>query len=144
MTDHPDTLARFRLPLRRDQMKQAREFAAPATRFATKNPLLLIGAGVLAVAGIVIWANREKIGAKAGPLLEEAKAKGLELMDEARTRSATLIDEAKTRSQTLIDEAALKGQDLLAAAKTKGEEVAEKVATARRRNATPSIPTDIH
>lgn len=142
MTDHPSTLARFRLPLKRDHLKQARDLAAPATRYAQKNPFLLIGAGVLAIAGILAWTNREKIGAKAGPLLEDAKTKGLELMDEARARSQTLIDEAKSRSQSLIDDASVKGHDLLEAAKAKGEEVAEKVASVRRGAA--ERPTDIH
>ena len=133
MTELSETLARFRLPLRRDHLKQAREFAAPAMRYAPKNPFILIGAGVVAILGIVAWTQRDKIAAKAGPLLEDAKAKGL-----------TLMDEAKAKSQTLMDDAAAKGQDLLEVAKAKGEEVAEKVASVRRGAAARPTLTDVH
>ena len=133
MNDLSETLARFRLPLRRDRLKQARAFAAPVVRYAPKNPFILIGAGLLAVAGILAWTQRDRIAAKAGPLLEDAKAKGM-----------TLMDEAMSKSQTLIDGATAKGHDLLEVAKAQGEAVADKVARVRRGAADRLAPPDVH
>ena len=46
MTDQPETLAPYRMPWRRDHMKQA--FAlAPMLRAVPKNPLFLVGAAVI-------------------------------------------------------------------------------------------------
>ncbi len=133
MNDLSETLARFRLPLRRDRLKQARAFAAPALRHAPKNPLILIGAGVLALAGILAWTQRDRIAAKAGPLLDDAKAKGM-----------TLMDEAMSKSQTLIDGTIAKGHGLLDVAKARGGSVADKVASARRGAADRLAPPDVH
>ena len=133
MTDLSETLARFRLPLRRDHLKQARAYAAPAMRYVPRNPLFFIGAGVLAIAGFVAWTQRDKIAATAGPLIDDARAKG-----------QSLIDEARTMSQSLIDDASAKGHDLLEIAKAKGEVVAEKVASVRRGAAASPTPTDLN
>ena len=129
-----DALAKYRLPLRRDQMKQARSYAAPAMRFASKNPLLLIGAGVLAIAGIVAFTNRKKIAAKAGPMIEDAKAK-----------AAPMIEDAKVKGQAMMDGATAKGQELLQTAKTQGKAIAEKL-TSGRTDTPPNgiLPTDVH
>jgi len=129
-----DALAKYRLPLRRDQMKQARSYAAPAMRFASKNPLLLIGAGVLAIAGIVAFTNRKKIAAKAGPMIEDAKAK-----------AAPMIEDAKVKGQAMMDGATAKGQELLETAKTQGKAIAEKL-TSGRTDTPPNgiLPTDVH
>jgi len=129
-----DALAKYRLPLRRDQMKQARSYAAPAMRFASKNPLLLIGAGVLAIAGIVAFTNRKKIAAKAGPMIEDAKAK-----------AAPMIEDAKVKAQAMMDGATAKGQELLETAKTQGKAIAEKL-TSGRTDTPPNgiLPTDVH
>ena len=129
-----DALAKYRLPLRRDQMKQARSYAAPAMRFASRNPLLLIGAGVLAIAGIVAFTNRKKIAAKAGPMIEDAKAK-----------AAPMIEDAKVKGQAMMDGATAKGQELLETAKTQGKAIAEKL-TSGRTDTPPNgiLPTDVH
>ena len=133
MTDLKETLSRYRLPLRRDRLKQAQNYAAPAIRYASKNPLLLIGAGVLALAGIVAFTNRRKIAASAGPLIDSARVRGQALMDEAAAKSHALMGEARA-----------KGQELLESAQAKGEAVAGKVASVRRGAAGRTPPTDVH
>ena len=138
MTDLQERLARYRLPLKRDHLKQARDYAAPAARFASRNPVLLIGAGVLAIAGIVAFANRKKIAAKASPMIEDAKTKGQALMDDAAAKSQELFEAAKTQGQELLETAKAQGQAI-------GEKVGEKVRG--RRPATIGndyTPTDIH
>ena len=129
-----DALAKYRLPIRRDQLKQARGYAAPAMRFASRNPLLLIGAGVLAIVGIVAFTNRKKIAAKAGPIIEDAKAK-----------AAPMIEDAKVKGQAMMDGATAKGQELLETAKTQGKVLAEKL-TSGRTDTPPNgiLPTDVH
>ena len=134
MTDLSKTLERYRLPLRRDSLKQAGDYAAPAMRFAQRNPLLLIGAGLLAIGGIVAFTNRKKIAAAASPMIADAKIKGQALMDDARAKG-----------QALMDDAAAKGQELLETAKTQGKAMAEKISS--RRSETPPngvLPTDVH
>jgi hypothetical protein len=141
MTDHPEILSRYRLPWRRDQLKQGGKWSA-AMRY---GPGMLIGAAILGVAGFLAWKNRDKIAATAGPMIENAKARGQTLLEEARARSSTLIDEAKARSSTLIDEAKVKGEELIGQAKAKGEAVAEKVASSVRRGAADeSLTSDLH
>jgi hypothetical protein len=85
-----------------------------------ENPLLLIGAGVLAIAGIVAFTNRKKIAAKAGPMIEDAKAK-----------AAPMIEDAKVKGQAIMDGATAKGQELLQTAKTQGKAIAEKLTSGR-------------
>jgi hypothetical protein len=134
MSDLSKTLERYRLPLKRDSLKQAGDYAAPAMRFAARNPLLLIGAGVLAIMGIVAFTNRKKIAAKAAPMIEDAKAK-----------AGPMIDEAKAKGQALMGDAAAKGQELLATAKTRGKAIAEKISS--RSSDTPPngvLPTEVH
>jgi len=151
MTDHPSTLARYRLPLDRDHLKQARDLAedqwrharhlaAPAVRYGRSNPALLIGAGILALVSIVAFTNRKTIAAKAGPmlekagpLLEDAKAKGQALLDEAATRGQDLVSEAKTRGSAVIEEA-----------RTRGGAVIEKVSQARKDAAGRLRPADVN
>ena len=100
MTDHPETLERHRLPLGRGQLKQAASFR-PLMRYVPKNPLLLIGAALVGVAGVVAWRNRERIARTATPLIEDAKAKGQELIQDARAKSQELVQEAKARGQAV-------------------------------------------
>ena len=140
-----DALAKYRLPLRRDQMKQARSYAAPAMRFASKNPLLLIGAGVLAIAGIVAFTNRKKIAAKAAPMIEDAKAKAGPMIEDAKAKAAPMIEDAKVKGQAMMDGATAKGQELLETAKTQGKAIAEKL-TSGRTDTPPNgiLPTDVH
>ena len=133
MTDLKETLSRYRLPIRRDHLKQAQQYAAPAMRYASKNPLLLIGAGILALAGLVAFTNRKKIAATAGPLIEDARIRGQALMEEAAAKSHALMGEARA-----------KGQELLEGAHAKTEAVAEKVASVRRGGSTRTTPTDVH
>ena len=126
MTDLSETLKRYRLPLRRDHLRQARDFAAPALRYAPKNPLFFVGAAVLGIASFMAWRNRDRIGAAAGPLIEDARVKGRALMEEA----------------------AAKGHELMEEARAKGESVAgtlgETVAAVRRRAADRIGPSDVH
>ena len=133
MTDLKDTLSRYRLPMRRDHLKQAQDYATPAMRYASKNPMLLIGAGVLALAGIVVFTNRRKIAATAGPLIEDARVRGQALMEEAAAKSQALMGEATAKTQELLD-----------GARAKGEAVAEKVSAVRRGAAARITTTDVH
>jgi hypothetical protein len=121
MTDNPETLDRYRLPLNRDHLKQAATFAAPAWTFARRNPFILIGAAVVGVAGVLAWRNRERIAAKAQPLIDDARAKG----------------------QALIEDAKVKGEELIEQARTAGEAVAAK-ATRKRKAATDTASPEIH
>jgi hypothetical protein len=133
MTDLKDTLSRYRLPLRRDHLKQARDFAAPAMRYVPRNPLFLVGAALVGIAGFVAWRNREKIASTAGPLIEDARVRGQALMDEAAAKSHALMSEASAKTQELVE-----------GARAKGERVAEKVSSVRRGAARRIAPTDIH
>jgi hypothetical protein len=124
MTYQNETPSRFRMPSR-GQLMQARHLAGPAMVFARRNPVILIGAAVLGVAGMMAWRNRERIAARAQPMI-----------DEARTRGQAMIEDAKVRGEELIDQA-----------RTAGEAVAAKAG--RKRKATGAAasdagPTDFH
>lgn len=106
MTAGSDHLARYRLPLSRDQVKPVVALAVPAMRFARRNPLMLFGALALGVAGALAWRNREKIAETAGPLIEDARVKGQALVEEARAKGHELIEEARTATETLGEKAA--------------------------------------
>jgi hypothetical protein len=121
MTDMPNTLDKYRLPLDRDRMKQAAQLAGPALAFARRNPFILIGAAVLGAAGVMAWRNRERIAATAQPLIEDAKMKG----------------------EALIEDAKAKGEELIEQAKTAGEAVAAKVTRTRKASTTPEA-TELH
>ena len=121
MTDHPETLAPYRMPWRRDRMKQAVALT-PMLRYVPRNPLFLIGAAVVGVAGVMAWRNREKIAAAASPM----------------------IDDARTKGQALIDDAKIKGEELIEQAKATGEAVVAKAKRTRRTAATPPPVTEIH
>ena len=121
MTDHPETLAPYRMPWRRDQMKQLGALT-PILRYVPKNPLFLIGAAAIGVAGVLAWRNREKIATAASPMIDDARIKG----------------------HALIEDAKIKGEELIEQAKTTGEAVVAKAARVRRR-ATPEKPIlDVH
>lgn len=126
MTDLHKTLRRYRLPLSRDRKKQAAELAAPAMRYVPKSPLFYIGAALVGVAGFFAWRNRERIGAAAGPLIEDARAKGQALMEEAAAKSQELLEEARAKGEAVA------------------ETVAEKVSSVRRAAADRIAPTDVH
>jgi hypothetical protein len=119
MTDQPETLAPYRMPWRRDQLKQVGALA-PMLRYVPKNPLFLIGAAVVGVAGVLAWRNRDRIARTTGPMIDDAKLKG----------------------QALIEDAKLKGEELIEQAKTTTEAVAAKAKRVRRTPAadTPSTP----
>lgn len=102
-------------------MSQARRYARPAMRFAGRNPMLLIGAGLLAVAGVVAYANRRRIAETARPVVEEAKVRG----------------------QALVDSAGARSQEFMDAARAKGGELAERLKM-RRGAADPAGPADLH
>lgn len=104
MTDQPDTLSRYRLPLTRDHLKQAGA-ALPFLRYVPKNPLLLIGAAVLGVAGVLAWRNRGRIAATAGPMIEDARVKGQTLLDDAKAKGEELIDQAKSATEAVAAKA---------------------------------------
>ena len=129
MTDRSDLLDRYRLPLSREQLKPAAALAVPAMRFARRNPLMLIGALALGVAGALAWRNREKIAQTAGPLI-----------DDARTRGQALVEDAKVKGHDLIE----KGHDLIDEARTATEAVVEKAASLRRRATGKSPQIDVY
>lgn len=104
MTDHPETLAPYRMPWRRDQMKQLGGLA-PMLRYVPKNPFLLIGAAALGIAGVVAWRNREKIATVAGPMIDDARAKGQALVEDARVKGEELIDQAKATGEAVVAKA---------------------------------------
>ena len=122
MVDNPQTLERYRLPLNRGQLAQAATFAKPALMFARRNPFILIGAAVVGVAGMVAWRNRDKIAAKAQPLIDDAKLKG----------------------QAMIEDAKLRGEELIEQAKTAGEAVAAKATRSRRTAAAETTTPELH
>ena len=101
MTDPRDTLAAFRLPWKRDELKQF-GFLAPALRYVPKNPLLLIGAAAVGIAGVLAWKNREKIATTAGPIIDDARAKGQALVEDARVKGEELIEQAKTTGEAVV------------------------------------------
>ena len=101
MTDQPETLAPYRMPWRRDHVKQAMAFA-PMLRRVPKNPLFLIGAAVIGVAGVMAWRNRDKIAATTGPMIEDAKVKGQAMIDDARTKGEELIEQAKATTEAVV------------------------------------------
>ena len=101
MTDHPETLARYRMPWRRDRMKQAMALA-PLLRAVPKTPLFLVGAAVIGVAGVLAWRNREKIAATTGPMIDDAKARGQQLIEEARTKGEELVEQAKATTEAVV------------------------------------------
>jgi len=105
MTDHLSNLAKYRLPWRRDRLAQAGALA-PALRFASRNPVLLIGAAALGVASLLAWRNREKISDFAAPILEDAKARGGELVADAKAKSHDLVEEARSRASAVGEKAA--------------------------------------
>jgi hypothetical protein len=104
MTDQPETLAPYRMPWRRDHVKQAVALA-PMLRRVPKNPLFLIGAAVIGVAGVLAWRNRDKIAARTGPIIDDAKTKGQALLDDARTKGEELIEQAKTTTEAVVEKA---------------------------------------
>jgi hypothetical protein len=101
MTDHPETLAPYRMPWRRDHMKQALALA-PMLRAVPKNPLFLIGAAAIGIAGVLAWRNREKIAATTGPMIDDAKARGQALIEEARTKGEELVEQAKATTEAVV------------------------------------------
>lgn len=110
MTDHPETVAPYRIPRGRDRLKQLGALT-PMLRYVPRNPLFLIGAAVVGAAGVLAWRNRDRIAAAATPM----------------------IDDARTRGHALIDEAKAKGEEIVEQAKTTGEAVVAKASRARRR-----------
>lgn len=104
MTDHPETLSRYRLPLSRDHLKQVGA-ALPFLRYVPKNPLLLIGAAAVGIAGVMAWRYRGKIAARTAPLIEDARLKGHALVDEAKARGEDLIDQARTATEAVAAKA---------------------------------------
>lgn len=104
MTDHPETLAPYRMPWRRDQMKHLGA-VTPMLRYVPKNPLFLIGAAIVGVAGVMAWRNRERIATAASPVIDDARAKGQALIEEARTKGEELIEQAKTTGEAVVAKA---------------------------------------
>ncbi len=101
MTDHPETLAPYRMPWRRDQMKQLGALT-PMLRYVPKNPLFLLGAAAVGIAGVLAWRNREKIATAASPIIDDARAKGHALIEDAKTKGEELIDQAKATSEAVV------------------------------------------
>ena len=104
MTDQPESLAPYRLPWRRDHLKQTGALA-PVLRYIPRHPGLLIGAAAVGIAGVLAWRNREKIKAKTAPMIEDARVKGRTLVDEVKTKSRTAVEKAKTKGETVAAKA---------------------------------------
>ncbi|ODT87877.1 hypothetical protein [Phenylobacterium sp. SCN 70-31] len=120
MVDLPKTLESYRMPWRRDPLKQGAALA-PVMRYAARHPALLVGAAVVGLAGVLAWRNREKIGAAAQPVLDDARHKGQALLDDAKAKGEALVDQARTA----------------------GEKVAARARTRRTAAAPPTVP-DLH
>lgn len=105
MTDPSEFLARYRLPLNKDHVKLARSYMAPMLRYAPRNPLLLVGALLVGVGGILAWRNRETIARTASPIIEDARNKGHALIEEALTKGHDLMQEAKAASAKIATKA---------------------------------------
>jgi uncharacterized membrane protein len=104
MTDHPETPALRSTPWRRNMMRRSGAIGS-AVRTLPKNPVFLIGAALVGVAGVLAWRNRDRIAATTTPLIEDAKAKGQELIEDAKTKGHELIDEAKAKTQAIGEKA---------------------------------------
>lgn len=104
MTDQPETLAPYRLPWRRDHLKQAGALA-PVLRYLPRHPALLIGAAAVGVAGVLAWRNREKIKAKTAPMIEDARAKGEAFVAETKAKGRTAVSKAKAKGETVAAKA---------------------------------------
>ena len=101
MTDRTETLADYRLPLNKAQMKAARTYLAPMLRHAPRNPILLVGALLVGIGGLLVWRNREAIARTASPIIEDARVKGHTLIEEALTKGHKLMEEAKATSAAI-------------------------------------------
>jgi LPXTG-motif cell wall-anchored protein len=101
MTDNPHTLERYRLPLAHGRQKHARALMAPAGRSVPATPLLLAGALLLGLAGILAWRNRERITEAASPILQDAMARGQALVTDALIKGNDLMDEARASSMAI-------------------------------------------
>jgi hypothetical protein len=76
--DSPSDIGRSSL-LGREGLKRVGAIAPvvrPMIRYVPKNPVLLIGAAALGVAGVLAWRNRRRIAEAANPMLESAAARG--------------------------------------------------------------------
>jgi hypothetical protein len=73
----------------------------PAIRYVPKNPLFLIGAAALGVAGFMAWKNRDRIRARAEPMLQSAAARGAELKEQAIAKGSELKDMAMEKGAEL-------------------------------------------
>ena len=89
MTDDPDTLSRYRLPLRPHNIRRAAALVVPALRYVPKNPLMLAGV-LVGLAGYLAWRNRETISRTASPVIASARTRGSALMDEAKATTQAL------------------------------------------------------
>lgn len=100
MTDPLKALSRYRLPLKRDRLDQARKLTAPVLRKVRQNPFMLIGAVVVGAASVLAWRNREKIAATTGPLITDAKSKGRALVADAKAKGQSLIHSRSSDTAT--------------------------------------------
>lgn len=136
MTDQPETLAPYRLPWRRDHMKQA-AVLGPVLRYIPRHPALLVGAAAVGIAGVLAWRNREKIKVKTAPMVEDARARGQALVAEAKTKGGAAVAKAKSKGRAV-------------AAKTRTRRVAKKSGTVPAEpvgpplSTTPAGPPDLH
>jgi len=77
----PDTPSETGRPglLGRENLKRlgaAAPYVRPVVRYVPKNPVFLIGAVALGVAGALAWRNRRRIAEAAKPMLESAATRG--------------------------------------------------------------------
>jgi hypothetical protein len=78
---------------------------APFVRYVPKNPLILIGAAAIGIAGVLAWRNRRKIADTARPLLQNAAAKGSALAEQAKAKGEELVEAAKDATEAVAAKA---------------------------------------
>ncbi len=92
-----------------------------ARRGARRGTGTLLSMIALGVAGFFAWRNRDRIAAKARPMIEDAKVKSRDMVDKAAARSHDMLDQAAVTGHKLVDNAKDKGQALAAKARARRE-----------------------
>lgn len=81
--------------------------AAPLVRYVPKHPGFLLGALAVGLVGTLAWRNRQKIAARARPMIDDAAARARPMLESAAARGEALRGKLplRRRSET-IDPAA--------------------------------------
>ncbi|WP_309087774.1 hypothetical protein [Phenylobacterium sp.] len=107
MQDTPQTtFEEGRAPLwSRENLKRVTA-AAPLVRYVPKHPAFLIGALAVGVVGTLAWRNRQKIAARARPLLDDAAARARPMLEGAAARGGALRERLPLGRRNAADPAA--------------------------------------